>query len=85
VKTYPNPFTDQLTIEFSNVTDAHAKLEIYSITGAKLETLFNGNILGGELNTVEYSPNLISSQMVFYQLIMGDKTYIGKVLYNERK
>jgi hypothetical protein len=85
LKVYPNPFTEKLNFVFTSVADTHAKLEIYSITGAKLESIFDSNILGGQIYTVEYLPKLVSSQMVFYYLIMGDKTYIGKVLYNERK
>jgi hypothetical protein len=82
---YPNPFTDRLNIEFSSATDTQATLEIYSITGAKLATLFNGPVNGGELYTVDYLPNLVSSQMVFYHLTMNGKTQVGKVIYNERR
>jgi hypothetical protein len=84
-KVYPNPFTDRLNIEFSNETDEHAKLEIYSITGSRLAILFDGNIQGGELHTVEFLPKLISSQMVFYQLVINGKTFIGKATYIERR
>ena len=85
LKAYPNPFTNKLNIEFSNETNTHARLEIYSVTGAKLETLFDSNIKSGELYNVEYLPKLVSSQMVFYHLILGDKTYIGKAIYNEKR
>ena len=82
---YPNPFTERLNIEFSSATDTQAIMEIYSITGAKLETLFNGPVEGGVLYKVEYIPNLVSSQMVFYHLTMNGKTQVGKVIYNERR
>ena len=73
LKAFPNPFTERLNIEFSNATDTQATLEIYSITGAKLETLFNGPVEGGVLYKVEYVPNLVSSQMVLYKLTMDGK------------
>jgi hypothetical protein len=85
LKAYPSPFTDRLNIEFSSATDTQAKLEIYSITGAKLTTLFDAPVNGGELYNVEYVPNLVSSQMVFYHLTMNGKTQVGKVIYNERR
>ena len=85
VKAYPNPFTERLNIEFSSVNDTQAILEIYSITSAKLETLFNGPVEGGVLYKVEYVPNLVSSQMVLYKLTMDGKTQVGKMMYNERR
>ncbi|MDP2890980.1 MAG: Ig-like domain repeat protein, partial [Bacteroidota bacterium] len=85
LKAYPNPFTERLNIEFSSATDTQAKLEIYSITGAKLETLFNGPVYGGLLYNFEYLPRLVSSQMVLYHLTIDGKTQVGKVIYNERR
>jgi len=85
LRAYPNPFTERLNIEFSSATDTQATLEIYSITGAKLTTLFDAPVNGGELYKVEYVPNLVSSQMVFYHLTMNGKTQVGKVIYNEKR
>ncbi len=84
LRAYPNPFTERLNIEFSSATDTQAKLEIYSITGAKLTNLFDAQVNGGELYKVEYVPNLVSSQMVFYHLTMNGKTQVGKVVYQEK-
>ena len=85
LRAYPNPFTERLNIEFSSANDTQAILEIYSITSAKLETLFNGSVEGGVLYKVEYMPNLVSSQMVLYKLTMDGKTQVGKMMYNERR
>jgi len=85
IKAYPNPFTERLNIEFSSANDTQATLEMYSITGAKLTTLFDAPVNGGDLYKVEYVPNLVSSQMVFYHLTMNGKTQVGKVIYNERR
>lgn len=85
LKAWPNPFTERLNFEFSSTTDTQAKLEIYSVNGAKLATLFNGPIKGGVLYKVEYVPNLESSQIVFYHLILNGKTQVGKVVYQGRR
>ena len=84
LKAYPNPFSARLNIEFSSATDTQAKLEIFSITGSKLETLFEAPVNGGELYKVEYLPNLKGSQMVFYHLTMNGETQVGKVVYQNR-
>ena len=85
IKAYPNPFTERLNIEFSSAKDAQAKLEIYGVTGAKLATLWDAPVSGGVLNKVEFVPNLVSSQMVFYHLTMDGKTQVGKVVFQERR
>ena len=85
IRVYPNPFTERLNIEFSSATDTWAQLEIYSITGSKLETLFNGPVSRGVMNTVEYIPRLVGSQILFYHLTLNGKNQIGKLIYNERR
>ncbi|HAQ18082.1 MAG TPA: hypothetical protein DCR40_02485 [Prolixibacteraceae bacterium] len=85
LKTYPNPFTERVNIEFSYMTDTHARLEIYNIAGSKLETLYDGPINGGEQYHFEYVPNLVSSQMVIYRLTMNGETRVGKMIYQERR
>ncbi|HAH22939.1 MAG TPA: hypothetical protein DCL77_04120, partial [Prolixibacteraceae bacterium] len=85
LKAYPNPFTEKLNIEFASATDTQATLEIYSITGAKLATLFNGQVNKGQLYTFEYLPRLVSSQMVLYHLTINGETHVGKMVYQERK
>ncbi|HLN72342.1 MAG TPA: MBG domain-containing protein, partial [Prolixibacteraceae bacterium] len=85
LKVYPNPFTEKLNIEFSYATDTRGKLEIYSVTGAKLQTLYDGPVTGGQLYNFEYLPRMVSSQVVFYHLTLDGKTQVGKVLFNERR
>jgi hypothetical protein len=83
LKAYPNPFTERLTIEFASGEDTQALLEIYSITGAKLATLWNAPVKAGVLYRSEYKPSLNSSQMVFYRLTMNGQTQVGKMLYKQ--
>jgi hypothetical protein len=85
LKVYPNPFTEKLNIEFSSLTDTHAKLEIFNIDGAELEVLFNGDITANDLNSIEYIPRLIGSQIVIYRLTMNGKISQGKLIYQEKK
>ena len=82
---YPNPFTDRLFIEFSNETDTHVRLEIFDLTGVKLETLFDDQIKGGEFYKSEYVPKMISTHMVIYRMTIGDKVLRGKAVYHAIK
>lgn len=81
---YPNPFTDKLNFEFSFESDTHAVLEIFNVAGVKLATLYDENINGGQLYTIEYLPHLTNSQTVIYRLSLGDKSYTGKLIYQQK-
>ena len=62
-----------------------AKLEIFGVTGAKLATLYNGPVEAGVLNTFEYVPTMVSSQMVFYHLTIDGKIFVGKAVFQEKQ
>jgi hypothetical protein len=85
VNVFPNPFTEKLFFEFTSPTATNARLEIFSITGAKIATLFDAPIEAGRKNKAEYVPTLVSSQMVIYRLTMNGETRIGKMVYQERQ
>ena len=85
VNVFPNPFTEKLFFEFTSPTATDARLEIFSITGAKIATLFDAPIEAGRRNKAEYVPTLVSSQMVIYRLTMNGETRIGKMVYQERQ
>ncbi len=85
IRAYPNPFTEKLNVDFSSPVDTYARLEIFSITGSKLETLFDNPIEGGQLYHTEYLPQIMSSQILFYRLTLGDHSYVGKLIFQEKR
>lgn len=80
-KVWPNPFSDRLLLEFSSKEDTHATLEIYDVRGIKLSTIFKQNIKENQSYRTEYIPENNSSQLIFYKLIVGDKVFTGKCVY----
>jgi len=77
---YPNPFNEQLNIEFSLPADAHVKLEIFNLAGQRIAELFEGNVKGGELQKVEFSPEAASEGMFIYRLQTEQGIYFGKAV-----
>ncbi|HXH18236.1 MAG TPA: hypothetical protein VNJ07_04045 [Chitinophagales bacterium] len=75
---YPNPFTDQLKLEFTLPEDSPARLEIFSITGQRLATLFDGDVRAGDVMNMDYSPATTCDCMVIYRLQIEQGTYYGK-------
>ncbi len=77
---YPNPFNEKLNIEFSLPADAHVKVEIFNLAGQRIAELLEGNVKGGELNKVEFSPESVSEGMFIYRLQTEQGTYFGKAV-----
>jgi len=78
---YPNPFTDKVNFEIMLKEPAHVVLEIYTIAGLKLSTLFNGKVEAGVQNRFEYNPEKIPAQVLLYRLRIGDELETGKLIY----
>lgn len=77
---YPNPFNDRLHFEFESQENVHILIEIYDLTGRKLETVFNQQIKGGEKYNVDFTPKSDETSMYLYQVKLGDKVYYNKVI-----
>ena len=60
----PNPFKESTQIEFTLSMDSKATVEVYNMLGNKIATLFDGNVLAGQKNTLEFTPASSSSQQV---------------------
>jgi hypothetical protein len=82
-KVYPNPFTDKVTFEFVSGVDAHGILEIYTLTGQRVVRLLDRNVVGGELNTIEFEPTETVSGVYLYRLDLDGEIKVGRLIYKE--
>ena len=76
---YPNPFTDKINYEFSSPVDVMGSIEIFDITGRKIETVFEGPVKEGINNRIEFIPQNRVSSIWFYRVVLGEKIYSGKI------
>ena len=83
VTAFPNPFSDNISFEVDAKQPGKALLEVYSMTGQKLKTVYNGNINPGKQRFTMTVPAQQRS-MLFYVFRMGDQRVSGKLLYNGR-
>ena len=81
LKVYPNPFSDQVNIEFVSPVSGHAVLEIQNMAGQRVARLMDQFIEAGELQKVVYRPNAEVSGMYLYKLDIDGKVQIGKIIY----
>ena len=81
VTAYPNPFTDHVTFDLQLKTDSKVKLEIYSIAGSKLATLFDDVVVAYDKYQVEYTPDNFSTGILIYRLTVdGQLMFTGKLI-----
>ncbi len=64
---HPNPFNPATTISFTMPEESHVKLEIFNITGQKVETLVNGTVSAG-VHSVIWDGTDVASGIYFYRI-----------------
>jgi hypothetical protein len=80
LKAYPNPFVETLNIEFSVDADSKVKLEVFSLSGQQIATVFEGFVTAGEQRRVEFKPVSNMSGMVIYRLQTDHGIFFGKAV-----
>ena len=83
LKAYPNPFSDKLFFEFSREEDTKATLILFDGVGRKISVLFEQQIQGNQNYRIEYVPNGLSTNMLFYRMIFDNEVINGKVIYKK--
>ena len=71
LQNYPNPFNPTTEICFSLPHACHAKLEIFNITGQRIQGLVNRQMEAG-YHTVSFDGSKVASGVYLYRLEAGD-------------
>ena len=80
---YPNPFDDHLFFELEINNNARISIELLSITGARIATVFSG-IVEPAIHRFEYISDNLSTGFYIYRLtIDGEVKVSGKVIHNK--
>ena len=81
---YPNPFNPSTTIRFGLKDNSAVLLEVYNISGGKVKTLLNQQMLAGKHRVVWNGANeqgkRVGSGIYFYRLSTPEYNQIKKVL-----
>mgnify|MGYP000051506614 CR=1 FL=1 len=77
---YPNPFNEELNIEFTLTKTSNAKLEIYNLTGQLLGVLYEGEVKANEFQKFTFNSASLPNGMLIYRLQTDDAAYYGKAM-----
>jgi len=81
VSAFPNPFSENINFEIETKQSGQGILDVYSMSGQKVKTVFNGYINPGRQR---FSMTVPAGQrsMLFYVFRLGDQKVSGKLLHN---
>jgi hypothetical protein len=80
VNAYPNPFNSKTSIEFGRVDlSGRVYIEIYSLFGEKIKTIFDDQIEAGIKYTTEFDAAELAGGIYFYKVICEGEEVRGKL------
>jgi len=68
LKTYPNPFDNRSTFEFTIPETGNVKLEVINLNGDKVGAMYTGTVEGGISKRIDFDASELSSGIYFVQL-----------------
>jgi hypothetical protein len=77
---YPNPFTTKANIQFIATESGKAVVEIFNNNGAKIRTLFSGNVVQGQLYNITIGEAQIPKGIYVYKILYGKQKYTGRFI-----
>ena len=80
VQAAPNPYNDKIRFVIESPVSGQGSLEVFNLLGQKLETVYQGYIMAGRGQTVEYNVPLTNRTTLIYLLKVGDQQVTGKLL-----
>ncbi len=80
ISLYPNPFNPEITIHMDNREQGRMSIEIFDLSGHKVETLINTVFITGD-HKVTWDASGNSSGMYFFKFTIGNTILIRKALF----
>jgi hypothetical protein len=77
---YPNPFNPLTQIQFGVSKNTHATLTIFNVIGEKVSSLFDGNVVAGQVYNVTFNGNNLASGIYYYKLQTNEKNEVRKMI-----
>ena len=84
IKAQPNPFRQQVGIEFNLLENEFVSLRIFDMTGREVDQVVSGYLLQGQ-HQFQWIPGDIAAGIYYYRIDVGKNGgYNGKLVYQEK-
>ncbi|MFN3557165.1 MAG: T9SS type A sorting domain-containing protein, partial [Bacteroidales bacterium] len=80
VRTYPNPFVSETTVEFTLMETSSVSLEVYNLVGERVAVLFQGTANALETYKYTFRADALPNGIYLFRLTAGDKVYHDRVI-----
>ena len=77
---YPNPFTTHTNIQFYATESGPATVELYTVIGTKVKTLFADDVVKGQAYSVEVAEAQLPKGIYLYAISAGGQKYTGRII-----
>jgi len=77
---YSNPFITKTNIQFTASESGRAVVELYSIAGTKIRTLFSRNVMPGQVYNASFGDVSLPKGIYVYAISNGKQKYSGKII-----
>ncbi|MBW6490644.1 MAG: T9SS type A sorting domain-containing protein [Lentimicrobium sp.] len=78
---YPNPFRNQLTINFGLQRETQVRVSLMNLLGQDIRTIAEGSMSGNQ--SITFDANGMNPGIYFLKMETGDKTEVRKVVLSE--
>ena len=82
-KAYPNPVLVNGTIELTTAEAGQTTIEVFSMSGQKVATLFNQSVDAQSTHKVEFNTGDLSEGVYIYQITNGDTIVTDRLIINK--
>ena len=79
----PNPTSDFATITFTTLKDGNATVELYTLEGYFVKSLYEGPVAAGKTNQVVFDGTDYSSNIFIYKIQTANQVEQGKIILSK--
>jgi hypothetical protein len=83
INAFPNPFSDRVRFNIQSNVSGKASLVVYNMVGQKIGNVFEGYVVAGRGQVVEYKAPLAARTNLIYIFTINGKQRVGKLI-NQR-
>jgi hypothetical protein len=76
----PNPFSDRIRFNIQSDFSGQGTLEVFNTLGAKIKTVFQGPVVAGQSQTVDFAVPSAQRVNLVYVMTVGNRQTTGKVI-----
>ncbi|HKL40818.1 MAG TPA: T9SS type A sorting domain-containing protein, partial [Cryomorphaceae bacterium] len=83
IRSYPNPNDGNTTVTFQTATNGEAIVEIFDMSGRKVDQIYSGNVDSSRDYRVEMIRPDLTDGIYIYRLTKSDETMMGKFIISK--